>query len=259
MLDIHKLINEDKIKYSLYVEDLNNNEVLLDINTEESVQSASMIKIFIMAEAFNQISEGKFMAEKIIRIKHENIVPGSLIRNLSSYTYSIKDIIFLMMNSSDNTATNEIIDLLGMENINDFIHKHGLKETVINRKMMDFEKIKQGFDNTTSARDISSILKKLYYKDLNDEIYCDQMMNIMKKQMDNRMMSRNIDKNIAKIYHKSGDLPKLNHDAGIVSLRNNDYLFCMFTWDGIDNVYGRKIIGNVSEKVYKYFIETYGE
>ncbi|MBS4537456.1 serine hydrolase [Clostridium sp. D2Q-11] len=259
MFDIHKLIDEDKLKYSLYVEDLKDNKIIFDINTEESVSAASMIKIFIMAEAFNQVYQNKFMLEKNVTINGENIVGGSLIRNLSSYCFSIKDLIFLMMNLSDNTATNEIIDILGMENINDFIHKHGLKETVINRKMMDFEKKKQGFDNTTSVRDIAYILKKIYYKDLIDESYCDEMMHIMSKQVDNRMMSRNIDKSNSKIYHKTGDLPNLNHDAGVVSIDNREYLFCMLTWDGIDNIYGRKVIGNISEKVYKYFNETYGK
>ncbi|MBS4534834.1 serine hydrolase [Clostridium sp. D2Q-14] len=259
MLDIDKLIDKNKIKYSLYVEDLNNNEVLLNINTKKSVPSASMIKIFILAEAFNQIFQDKFMIEKTVRIKHENIVSGSLIKNLSSYCYSIKDIIFLMMNLSDNTATNEMIDILGMENINNFIHKHGLKETVINRKMMDFDKLEQGFDNTTSSRDIIYILKKIYYKDLYNSDYCDEIMNIMGKQVDNRMMARNIDKSKTKIYHKTGNLSNLNHDAGIVSLGNKDYLFCMLTWDGIDNIYGRKIIGDISEKVYNYFVKAYGE
>lgn len=259
MLDVHRLIDNDQLKYSLYVEDLKDNRVLYDINSEDIVSSASMIKIFIMAEAFNQLSRNEFMLEKTVNVDSDNIVPGSLIRNLSSYCYSIRDLIFLMMNLSDNAATNQMIDILGMDNINEFLHKHGLKETGINRKMMDFEKKKQGFDNTTSARDISYLLKKIYYKDLIDEDYCNEMLNIMGKQVDNRMMSRNIDKSISRIYHKTGDLPNLNHDAGIVSLKDRDYLFCMLTWDGIDNIYGRKIIGEISEKVYNYFAKTYGE
>lgn len=259
MLDIENIIDNDKMKYSLYVEDLKTNKVMFDINSDAEVSSASMIKLFIMAEAYNQIYKNKFMEQKIVNIDENNIVGGSIIKNLSSYCYSIKDLIFLMMNLSDNTATNQIIDILGMENINNFITKQGLKSTVIDRKMMDFEKKKQGFDNITSANDIAYILKKIYYKDLISKDSCIEMMNIMKKQMDNRMMARNIDKSKVKIYHKTGNIPFVNHDAGIVSLKNRDYLFVMLTWDGIDNIYGRNIIGEVSEKLYNKFIENYGE
>lgn len=259
MLDIENIINNDKLKYSLYVEDLKTNEVIFDINSNAKVSSASMIKLFIMAEAYNQIYKDKFMEQKIVNIDEDNIVGGSLIKNLSSYCYSIRDLIFLMMNLSDNTATNQIIDIVGMENINNFINEQGLKNTVINRKMMDFEKKKQGFDNITSANDIVHILKKIYYKDLISKDTDTIMMNIMKKQMDNRMMARNIDKSKVKIYHKTGNIPSVNHDAGIISFKNGDYLFVMLTWDGVDNIYGRKIIGEVSEKTYNYFLKSYKE
>lgn len=258
MIDLYSIINEDKLKYSLYVEDLKTNEIIFDINSDEEVTSASMIKIFIMAEAYSQISKDEFMSQKTVNIDRDNIVGGSLIKNLSNYCYSIKDLIFLMMNLSDNTATNQLIDILRIENINKFINEEGLKNTVINRKMMDFERKKQGFDNITSARDIAHILKKIYYKDLIDINSSVSMMNIMKKQMDNRMMARNIDKSNAKIYHKTGNIPYTNHDAGIVIFKDIEYLFVMLTWDGIDNIYGRKVIGEVSEKIYNDFLKNYG-
>lgn len=257
LIDLESIIDEEKISYSLYVEDLKTNNVIFDINSDKEVSSASMIKIFIMAEAYNQINKDKFMEQKIVNICDENIVGGSLIKNLSVYGYSIKDLLFLMMNLSDNTATNQIIDILKMENINNFITMQGLKNTVINRKMMDFEKKKQGFDNITSVRDIANILKKIYYKDLISKKASNEMLNIMKKQMDNRMITRNIDESKAKIYHKTGNLPFINHDGAIVSLKNADYIFVMFTWDGFDNIYGRKIIGEVSEKIYNDFSKNY--
>lgn len=260
MIDgIKEIINEDIIKYSLYVEDLNKEKKLYSYNINQKVSSASIIKIFIMGEAYNQMNKGKILLEKRANISQKNIVKGSIIRNLSKNDYSINDLIFLMINLSDNIATNQLIDILGMKNINNFIKKVGLENTVLNRKMMDFKMKEKGLDNITTVEDVSIFLRKLYNGEIINKDISKEILHIMKKQLDNRMMSRNIDKSITKISHKTGDLDRLNHDSGIIYTKDTDYIFTMFTWDGIDNLYGRKLIGEVSEKIYNYITKNYDD
>ena len=64
-----------------------------------------------------------------------------------------------MIKYSDNIATNVLIDILGMDNINKKSQKLGLKATKLNRKM-----IKEGEQNYMSWEDIEVILKGIFYK-----------------------------------------------------------------------------------------------
>lgn len=78
-----------------------------------------MIKIPIAIETYNQIQNGKLNIENRYKIKRENRVLGSGILKLldTDNKYTLKDLITLMITISDNSATNEIIDLIGWESV----------------------------------------------------------------------------------------------------------------------------------------------
>ena len=100
---------------------------------------------------------------------------------------------------SDNTATNILIDICGMDNINFTLKKLGLKDTKLRRKMMDLKSKNMGLDNYTSPYDMVKLLEVL---NKNEEI-----ISIMKKQLCNNKISHFIEKKID-FAHKTGDLHK---------------------------------------------------
>lgn len=59
-----------------------------------------------------------------------------------------------MIIHSDNTATNLMIDRLGMDRVNRYLKEHGYKDTTLRRKMMDFDAAKKGAENMTTVRDV---------------------------------------------------------------------------------------------------------
>ena len=54
-----------------------------------------------------------------------------------------------MIISSDNTACNVLIDILGMDNINSTIKSLNMNNTILERKMMDYKSIEAGKNNYT--------------------------------------------------------------------------------------------------------------
>ncbi len=66
---------------------------------------------------------------------------------------TVKDVGYLMICLSDNTATNILIDYIGMDKINECIKEKGFTGTVLGRKMMDAEARKAGKDNFTTPKD----------------------------------------------------------------------------------------------------------
>lgn len=248
---LHK-IDITKIKYSLFVKNLFTGEVIC-YDENKVIPSASLIKIPIMVVVFKQVNEKILKLEEKIKIKQKDKVPFSILSLLDTDLFTLKDLITLMIIQSDNTATNILIDMVGMDNVNTFIKSIGLQNTVLQRKMMDFEARKNGLENYTTAKDISILLEMMYRGILIDRKYSNLMLTILKAQLDNSMMRLFIPDTV-EIAHKTGELEGIDHDVGIVFLNKNDYIFSMLTYNAESNNLARKTIGEVSKNIYDYFM-----
>jgi beta-lactamase class A len=259
MLDevINKALIDINLNYSLFIKKFSTGEHI-SINANFQVPSASIIKLFIMGAAFQGVHEELFTLHELITIKDGDRIPYSIISLLqTNNTYSIQDLITLMIVQSDNTATNLLISFLGMEYINSFIKNQGMKCTVLARKMMDLTARECGYENYTSVEDVSKYLKLVYEGKVITPFFSQNMLDIMSNQLDISMMKREIPEEVH-IAHKTGDLPYIKHDTGIVYTLAGDYIFSMFTWNAKDDLCGKKLIGTVSKLVYDYLSATQG-
>ena len=136
-MNIEKVIKDSLInfdgKVALYYDDLNGN--ILKINEKEKYNSASCIKIFILIELFNQISNEAINRKMELTYLDKYYVNGSgVMRYLSkSIKLPILDIATLMMIISDNVATNILIDFLGIDKINKTIENISCRDTKLNQ------------------------------------------------------------------------------------------------------------------------------
>ncbi|WP_168190132.1 serine hydrolase [Caloramator sp. E03] len=252
MIDIIKSqMNEYDIKYSLSVKRLDTGQEF-NINENEVVPSASTIKVFIMAEAIRQMKEGIVKNERI-KVSTKDYVPYSIISLLNpENTYTMMDLITLMIIQSDNTATNVLIDILGMDKINAFIKSIECNSTILERKMMDLDVRKRGLENKTTSKDLTHFMELLYKGRIVDEKSSKTMIDIMKHQLDSSMMRYFIPEEI-EVANKTGELDGIDNDTGIVYLNKGDYIFTMMTRDAKSNNEARFAIAQVSKIVYEYF------
>lgn len=242
------LKNKD-LKYSIYIKDLKNNEICC-INENEIVASASIIKMFIMGATLELAHNKGIDLKQRIAITKEEKVPFSIISLLDDNRYSIRDLIILMIIQSDNTATNKLIDIIGMKNINEFTKGLGFKNTTLQRKMMEFS---SGKENFTCVSEVAIFLELIYKGGLINKEYSEVMVNFLKEQLDSSMMRISLPDELI-IAHKTGDLEYLKHDVGIVYTTKKDYIFAMFTWEAISDNYARNVIGDISKITYDYFM-----
>lgn len=244
-------MKDKELKYSIFIKNLKSDETCC-INPGEVVPSASIIKLFIMAKVFELAHKGELKLKNRISINKKERVPYSIIYVLDDKnTYTIRDLITLMIIQSDNTATNQLIHMLGIENINKFISGLGFKDTILKRKMMDFEARMLGLDNYTTAYDVARLLELMSKGQLISKDCSETMLEIMKMQLDNSMMKIYLNEELI-VAHKTGDLTRIKHDVGIVYTEHEHYIFTMLTWDAISDNYARDIIGIVSKISYDY-------
>lgn len=250
---IASIINESQGNVAVAVKNLST-DLEISFNEELIFPSASTIKLVILSELLRQCKLGKFNIEDKIKITEELLTGGDgILKELEiGHTFSLKELATLMIIVSDNMATNILIDLLGMDNINDTAIQLGLKQTVLQRKMMDFATKALGKDNFTCAKDMSHILELIYNGKAIDNESSKVMLDMILRQQVNGRLDLYIPEEI-KIAHKTGNLDNLEHDVGIVLLPNTDYIICVLTNNLKSNKECRETIGLISKAVYDEF------
>lgn len=211
---LNSIIHGQSADMSVILKDLTYNKVLFSHNTQQRMRSASIIKLFILkkkcAEAFKQ---GEIYPEREVSVNEVDQVEFSLITDLSARSWRLDDIATLMIILSDNTATNIMINILGMCSINRFISNSGFSDTLLQRKMMDIESAKSGLDNYTSLKDASTLLEHLHKSAENQDPWSLWMKTILSKQKDRSMLGRYLPESIA-LSNKTGLNDGVQHDIG---------------------------------------------
>lgn len=193
--------------------------------------AASVIKIYILGAAYELSERGALDLDRKIAVKRADIVggAGSISGQVGEPVYSVYALLTHMITESDNTATNVLLDIIGMDVVQDFIVRHGFSDTVVQRKMMDFTALREGRDNLTSARDVGRFFSLLRAGRLVSPAADRAMAGILLDQTDRECLNAAIPD--ARIAHKTGELAGVYHDAGIVYHGADSYVLCIMTND----------------------------
>lgn len=226
--EIAALSNADSTRYSLYVAYPQENRAPY-IYQSKPMRSASMIKVFILGDAMEKVRNGQLSLDTGITLHDYDKVGGAgvLCGYESGTVLYLDTVLRLMITESDNTATNLVIDLLGMEDINAYIQRNGYNDTRLNRKMMDFEAVSAGRENYTSVTDLGAFFSRLYRHGCvgyeQDEI----MLSYLLGQTDTECFPEALPE--AYIAHKTGELEGLYDDGGIIYMGSKDIILVIMT------------------------------
>ena len=105
---------------------------------DEVMPTASLIKVCVLVEAYLEAGEGKLSLRDKLELRESDKVPGSGILTThfsEGASLPLRDCLRLMIAYSDNTATNLVLDRVGIKNVNQRMADWGLKETRINAKV----------------------------------------------------------------------------------------------------------------------------
>ena len=216
-------------------------------STSQKFRSASMIKVFILATAMELVKDGNLSLDQSMTINANNKVGGAgiLVGYPTGTQLSMREVLTDMIIYSDNTATNMMIDLLGMDTINGYIKEKGYTDTILQRKMMDFS----GRENYTSAKDLGTFFLNLYNNQVVNPAYDQLMKNIFLEQHDTECLNTACpDKYIA---HKTGALAGNFSDGGIIfGGKNGDTILVMMG----ENITGEKTVIGRMKKFARHII-----
>ncbi|MBQ8616919.1 MAG: serine hydrolase [Clostridia bacterium] len=196
------------------MQDMTSGETLVCYREDQIFKSASLIKTPIMLCALEDVEKGLLSLDTRIPVQPCHCVgdEAPVIRDGTDVPLSV--LLEYMITYSNNSATNVLIDFLGMEKVNAFSARIGLCDTVLRRHMLDYEAARQGRENRTSARNMLRLYTLLHRGEVLTPFMCETALPILLRQHDKELLmfadpSR-------KAAHKTGGLSDIAHDAGIL-------------------------------------------
>jgi beta-lactamase class A len=213
---------------------------------------ASAIKIAILMEVFKQAHEGKFKLSDVRRIRKEDKTGGSgVLIELGDGTVelSLRDLCVLMMVLSDNTATNLLIDLVGQENINASLISLGLKQTKVQRRMMDTAASHRGDENISTPTEAARIMEILFKGEFISHTVCDDILSILKKLKTSNLKAA-LPEDV-ETASKPGSISGVTTEWAIVYLKERPYVLVVMENYGMGDA--PDAMKEISKTLYEYF------
>lgn len=224
--------------------------VTTGINAGAEMPAASTIKIPVMVEVFRQLAAGKFDLNTRVKLRRSDKDWGSgdLAGGRVGSSYPVSRLLALMIDVSDNTATNMLIRLVGRPHINQEMEDLGLTHT----RLTDFirsEGPRIRWALRSSPADMTHLLRAMAQKQLVDEWSSREMIRILTGQEHNSLLPEPLPAGTA-IAHKTGTLHDTLNDVGIVFEGGDPYVIAVMTTDLPTLASGRRFIRGVSRLAY---------
>jgi beta-lactamase class A len=202
-------------------------EVLID--AERPFHAASTMKVPVLIELFKQAEAGKLSLEDSLVIRNEfrSIVdnsPYKLSEGADSdkgiyaaigNALTLRQLCEAMITVSSNFATNLLIERLGIDNIRATVAAMGAEGMHVLRGVEDQKAFDKGLNNSTTARGLLVLFEKLGRGTAVSRKADAEMVEILKRQKFNTAIPAGLPSGIA-VAHKTGNITKIHHDAGIV-------------------------------------------
>jgi beta-lactamase class A len=237
------------------IKDLATGETFLHL-PDTVFPQASSIKLTVLLELMRQAQEGKLALDEKHTLRRSEMTVGDtepILKMLGDGTVSLslRDLAIFMVVLSDNTATNILIDRLGMENINAGITRLGLKETKLRRRMIDLEAAKQGKENVSTPREMLALLEKVQAGQALDAAHTKDYFDILKLRKESEF-HKALPEDVP-IADKPGALEAVRCDTGLIDIPGHPFILSVATTYLAHDPEGERAVEEVARLAYDHF------
>lgn len=151
---------------------------------EEIFPTASVIKLPVLLTLMQQVGDGLYSLEDPLMLRRSDSLAGSgILQHLTpGLTMPLRDWAFLMMNISDNVATNVLIDHVGLKNVQQWLTDHNYPDVNIHRKInFDILKTDQNELGTAAPAGLTRMITAVFQHKHLTPAACQEMLRMMNK------------------------------------------------------------------------------
>ncbi|MCQ6562617.1 serine hydrolase [Paenibacillus mendelii] len=253
---------QNGIRVSVGLEDVSGayGDDSLLLGSSESYMPASTIKVALISALLQQVDKGVLTLDKLVTVEKSDVVggTGSLQKETFPQEVSIARLARLTITQSDNTATNVLIDEVGLDNVQALMDQLGLEVMHLGRKMFASAPTPEQ-DNYINAADLAALLDQIYSGQFLSNTSRNQLITWMSAQEVNTKFGAALPD--APIAHKTGENANVTHDAGFFLVPGHEIAISVMTevtttkdFDEAQKI-GNPIVQDIAKAVYHALVE----
>jgi beta-lactamase class A len=265
---VERNLSNEEGEFAVVIENLKTEEKFTQ-NAAVPFPSASLYKLFLMASVLKEIEGGGLKMEDTVSSSKARLteILGSVDSGYenapSNISYTVEEALTRIGRVSDNFASIMLTDKIGLDKIQSMADSLGATNTRIKNPTLIVVEGEEPYISTT-AEDMATFFKKLYFKQIVSTFVSDKLVEFLSlNQLDNRIPA-GLPEDVKVAYeqssgrpmvvHKTGELARIRHDAGVVYLQEREYIIILMSRDikGEDSVI--EAMANTSKEVYEYFL-----
>lgn len=231
-----------KGRVSAVLLDANGHEELA-IAEDEVMPAASVIKLPLVMALYADAAEGRMSLDEVVSVEPRIGGSGVLQGLVGVERMTLRDLAWLAIIVSDNTATNRLIESVGLARMRERLDEWGYRSTRLQRLLFDWAARDRGLENLMTARECAFMLRRIWDGAAAGDGVSADVLTLLESNFDKTRLGRYLPKGVT-LAHKDGwgdDPTYVENDAGIVRAKTSAIAVC-FT-HGVDPWVARPILG----------------
>ncbi len=238
-----------------------------DHHADDVFPTASLIKFPVLIELYRQAKERRVDLATRVMLREKDKVPGSGILTphfAAGATFRLRDAARLMIAFSDNTATNLVLDRIGISSTSETMQRLGYENTRIHHKVFLRETTsvaperseRYGLGSTT-ATEMLRLFESLHKAELVSEAASEAMLEHLKACEDKQKFPRFLPEGTV-VAFKTGSLDDVRTAAGILYTPGGPLALVVLTAENDDRGWsadnaGDRLCAEIAREVYLHF------
>jgi len=245
---IQDLVDEDNGDTAIAVRNLRSGATAA-VNDRQVFPAASLAKVPILYEVYRQLEAGKLRRDTLVTITADAIADGAgVLQAREGDRLTVDELLDLAVEVSDNTAARVLMrEVGGVEAINRAMADLGLSQTRLHSDSRP---------NTTTAGEMALLLAAVAARSGAASTAgtppTSSLAALLALPQAQAWLTQGVPRGVT-VAHKSGQLPGVRHDAGIVYGPRGTYVVVGLTDHLADQDDGEAFLARLSREVFKYF------
>jgi beta-lactamase class A len=232
--------------------------------------SASTIKVAVLYAVFGAVDAGRFTVDSRLHVRNRffSIVDGTPFRvsaardgdravhDAIGKTMRIAELSRHMIVTSSNLATNLLVDLVGVEQAQQMLARHGIPGIELARGVEDEKAFVESFNNRVTAHGLVRLFRAIHDARGLSTDSAARALEILFGQEFRSGIPAGIPVDVrpaARIANKTGEISVAAHDAGIVFLPGREpYVLAVLTEPDVATNKRMERVARVSAVVYEW-------
>lgn len=212
----------------------------LTIAADEPRRSASVIKLPLVMTLYEDAAAGRLDLDEQVPVGIRVAGSGVLSHLPGVERMTVRDLAAISISVSDNTATNRLIEVVGIDHVNERLDGWGCPATRLRRAMYDLDAKARGLENVMTARETASLLRRVLVGAGKGDAAFSSVLTLLTRNSDRSRLGRYLPSTVA-LAHKDGwdTAPPIDNDAGVVA---GSVVAVGFT-NGIETRSARSLLG----------------